>query len=138
MSIGRFAIFDFAGSLIWVSTFMGLGYLFHRQLERVADWASRFGTGMIVVIAGAFAGWALFKRWQRERFIRKLAVARVDPEDALHAIERGDLFVIDLRSADEYETAETKIPGAIWLNRRFLEEQAVEIPRDRDVLLYCT
>ena len=36
------------------------------------------------------------------------------------------------------EEVEDKLPRAIWFNRRELEQQARDIPRDRDVVLYCS
>jgi rhodanese-related sulfurtransferase len=31
-----------------------------------------------------------------------------------------------------------KLPGAIWITLQQLEERHLEIPRDRDIVLYCS
>jgi len=31
-----------------------------------------------------------------------------------------------------------KIAGALWFDRRSLEQRSHEIPQDRDVVLYCS
>src|SRR5438270_8325588 len=39
MRFGRFMLFDSAGAGLWAGTFLGLGYLFSEQIERIADHA---------------------------------------------------------------------------------------------------
>jgi rhodanese-related sulfurtransferase len=54
-------------------------------------------------------------------------------------LERLSEFVIlDLRSSTEVEFDGMKLPGAIWFDRKDLEQRHAEVPRDRDILLYCT
>jgi membrane protein DedA with SNARE-associated domain len=138
MSRSRFLLFDALGALLWVGSFLGLGFLFHKQIERAAEWVSALGLWLLAILGGGLVLYWLFKRWQRQRFIRSLTVARIDPEQALPQVTSGDLLVLDLRSADEYESSEFQLPGAIWIDRRNLEDQLARLPKDRDVLLYCT
>jgi rhodanese-related sulfurtransferase len=46
--------------------------------------------------------------------------------------------ILDLRSQTEIELDGMKLPGAIWFDRHELAARHLEIPRDRDVVLYCT
>jgi len=46
--------------------------------------------------------------------------------------------VVDLRHKLEVESDNVKLPGAIWMPPDELESRHDEIPRDRDVVLYCT
>ena len=132
----KFLSADGLGGLIWAGAFLVLGHLFRTQLEDVALYVGRFGGGMMLLLGGALALWIGYKYFQRRRFIRSLRVARIRPEDLIQRL--NDVVIIDLRTAEEYSSVGAKIPGALWFDRKELEEGHVEIPRDRDVVLYCT
>jgi rhodanese-related sulfurtransferase len=54
-------------------------------------------------------------------------------------IEAGeDLAVVDLRRALEVNHDNSKLPGAIWIDLDELDDRQDEIPRDKDVILYCS
>jgi rhodanese-related sulfurtransferase len=48
------------------------------------------------------------------------------------------LMIVDLRHALDFEADAVVIPGAVHLSPEELEPHSREIPRDRDVILYCT
>ncbi len=85
------------------------------------------------------AGYIVWKIWQRQRFLRKLRVARINPEDLLRKIKAGEeVMIVDLRSPMDVESTGIKLPGALLLAPTELETRHQEIPRDRDIILYCT
>jgi membrane protein DedA with SNARE-associated domain/rhodanese-related sulfurtransferase len=129
----KFLALDSVGVLVWAGSYMSIGLVFSTQLEEVAALASRLGSGVAMVIGWPLALWILWKYWKRRRFIKSLIVARITPEELLKRID--EVVLIDLRAPEEVED---KLPGAIWLNRLDLEQQARDIPRDRDVVVYCS
>lgn len=46
--------------------------------------------------------------------------------------------IVDLRTAIEYDVTRQILPGAIRMDPEDLDERHAEIPRDCDVVLYCT
>lgn len=140
LSLGRFLLWDGAGALIWTATFVLLGYVFSRQLERMAEAASVLGARVIAAVVGGLALYLIWKLDQRRRFLRGLEIARIAPEELLALMQagRGDVVVVDLRNALERESDAAALPGAILLTPDELDERHHEIPRDRDVVLYCT
>src|SRR5579863_4621901 len=80
-SLGRFLLYDGLGTLLWISAIAGAGYIFSDQLETVADYAMRMGSGLGVLIVGLLAAWLAWKYLQRRRFLRKVAVSRITPEE---------------------------------------------------------
>ena len=61
------------------------------------------------------------------------------PEGSVALLESGDgVTVVDLRNAVEFETEGVKIPGAIWMDSSQVEMRHEEIPRERDIILYCS
>jgi rhodanese-related sulfurtransferase len=81
----------------------------------------------------------LWKYAQRRRFLRELAVARITPEELRRRLDAGeDIVVVDLRHSMEFEAEPAMVPGAIHLLPDELDARHGEIPRDREVVLYCT
>ncbi|HVO98538.1 MAG TPA: VTT domain-containing protein [Bryobacteraceae bacterium] len=132
----RFLGADGLGAFLWSGALLGLGFVFRAQLDMVGDYATRLGGRLILVLGGGLAMWICFKYYQRRRFIKSLRVARIQPEDLKHKLT--DAVIIDLRTAEEFQSEGMKIPGALWFDRKELESRHGEIPRDRDVILYCT
>ena len=50
----------------------------------------------------------------------------------------GSMMVVDVRHRVEFESEPTIIPGALHLMIEELEARQQEVPRDRDIVLYCT
>ncbi len=139
MPLARFVVWDGAGALLWVLAYGGLGFVFSAQLEDFAAALSRFGTGLGLIVAAALAGYIGWKFFQRQRFLSRLRTARITPEELHRMLEvGGDVLVVDLRSAAEFEAERAKIPGALYLTPDELERRHQEIARDRDVVLYCS
>jgi len=135
----RFQAFNLAGALIWCGLFLGLGYAFSAQTEWIVGLAERVGGG--VAEAGAcvvvlFVGFRLF---QRQRVLRELRTARISPDELLALLEKKvELLVVDLRHALEFDADPRTIPGALRMLPEEVETRHHEIPRDRDIVLYCT
>lgn len=139
MRLPRFLLWDGAGTLLWVGAFVGTGYLFSAQLERIATIALRLGAWLVAVLVGALAAYIGWRYVQRHRFIRKLRIARITPEELLAKLEAGEeIVVVDLRHSLEFEADGASVPGALRFSPDELERRHEEIPRDRDVVLYCT
>jgi len=137
VSFGRFVLFDTLGALIWIGSFTGLGYIFSRELDRVGDYVARMGSGVAVLALGLLAAWIGWKFFQRQRFLRKLAVARITPEELRQMLEAGEeIVVVDVRSALESDV--DSVPGALRIPLEDLETRHDDIPRDRDIILFCS
>jgi membrane protein DedA with SNARE-associated domain len=139
MRTSVFLAWDTIGDAIWAGAFTGAGYLFSKQLERASLVALGLGTLLAVLLAGALAAHIGWKYFQRQRFIRSLRIARITPEELRRKIESGeDAFIVDLRHSSEFEAKDAWVPGAKRMRPEDLEEHRDEIPRDRDIVLYCT
>ncbi len=139
MRRSRFVFFDAAGAAIWAGAFAGLGWLFSDRLERLAVKAARLGTWVLVILLTSLAAYVLWKYIHRQRFLRRLRIARITPEELKRKLDAGeDMMIVDLRHSMDFEAEPHVIPGAIRLAVEELEGRHNEIPRDRDVILYCT
>ncbi len=139
MRLWRFFAWDAAGALLWAGAFAGTGFIFSTQLDRVAVYAQRLGSGLLVLLVAGLAAYIAFKYYQRRRFIRGLRIARITPEELKQKLDAGeDIMVVDLRHSVEVENDNVRVPGAMHLDPGEIEQRHLEIPRDRDIVLYCT
>jgi len=139
MRAWRFVLWDLAGALAWAGSFTVAGYVFSAQIERVAGYALRLGSWLIVLAVVALLAYVSWKYVQRQRFIRRLRIARITPEDLKRKLDAGeDIVVVDLRHSLEFDAEDVKLPGALHIDPKEIEQRHQEIPRDRDVVLYCT
>lgn len=133
----RFLLFDSLGSIIWISAYVAAGYIFSSQLETVAAHAIRTGRGLallVIGLTGAWLGWKYFQRW---RFLKKLAVARITPEELRERLRSGEeVFIVDVRG--KLPSQAQRIPGAVHIPADELPHRHAEIPRDREIVLFCT
>src|SRR6266853_2205497 len=135
----RFLFFDALGSFLWAGTFLGLGYIFSGQIERVAEHLAALGGWLLVLLLGALAAYIAYKFVARQRFLRELRISRITPEELKEKLDAGEeLVIVDLRHSMDFEADTETIPGAFRMDSKELEEKSDRLPRDREVILYCT
>jgi membrane protein DedA with SNARE-associated domain/rhodanese-related sulfurtransferase len=136
----RFVLFDGLGILLWVATFETLGFVFTHQLQQVAAYVSH--TGAFVLTVGLGTGIVVYvgrKTARRRALLAHLRMARISVEELKHKIDaHEDIAIIDLRHPLDFLPQPYTIPGAIRIPAEELERRHNELPRDRDVVLYCT
>ena len=139
MRLHRFLLWDAAGALVWAGAGMLVGLAFSDQIETIAERAGGLGGRLIVLLLGLFALWLVYKYAQRQRFIRGLRIARITPEELKARMDAGDgVVVVDLRGSLDFALEPRRLPGALRFSAEELPDRHHEIPRDRDVVLYCT
>jgi len=139
MRARRFLFFDVMGSTIWAGTFLGLGFVFSGQIERVAEYLASFGGWLLVFVVAALAAYIGYKFIARQRFLRELRIARITVDELKEKIDAGEeLVIVDLRHSVDFEAEPETIPGAFRMDAKELEEKDDRLPRDREVILYCT
>jgi membrane protein DedA with SNARE-associated domain len=139
MPLPRFVVFTGLGGLIWAGVFVGLGWVFSYQLELVASYAMRLGSGLIALLAAALAAYVAWKYILRQRFLRRIRIARITPEELKAKLDAGEeLLVVDVRHRIDFEAEPAIIPGALHMMIEELEARHHEIPREREIVLYCS
>jgi rhodanese-related sulfurtransferase len=69
----------------------------------------------------------------------RLRTARISPQELLEKINAGEqVMIVDLRQPLDIEIVPYAIPGALRMAMEELEDRHLEIPRDREVILYCS
>ena len=135
----RFLLLNGAGAVLWAGTFIGLGFFFSSQLEKVSKLALSLGSWLAVLVAVFLIVYLGIKYLQRRRFLRQLRMARITPEELKQKLDAGDeVVIVDLRHDLDFERTPQTLPGALRLAPEELAQRHREIPRDREIVLYCT
>jgi len=134
----RFLLINALGSFLWAACFALLGYIPARKLpidillEEALGW-------LLLLIVVAVVLHMIWKYVQRERFIRSLRISRISVGEVKAALDRGDRpFIVDLRHMLEFVVDPRTVPTAVRISPDELPARNAEIPRDRDIVLYCT
>ncbi len=139
MPFGRFLLADAAGCTLWVGSYLGLGWLFHKQVDKIIAALGLYGRGAGLIILSLLALYFAYKYFQRWRFLHNLRINRITPEQVRDLLAEGQpLTIIDLRHPAEVERAGIKIPSALVLRPEDLRSRSGEIPRENEIILYCT
>ncbi len=139
MSFGRFLVFDGIGATLWVGALLSVGRLFGDALKRdpsLLNWVGRFA-GVLLILG--ILGFFIARLVRRQRFIKALVEARLEPEELKRQLDAGEpVFIVDLRHPLELLPDPFVLPGALHFSPDALTARVHEIPRDRDIVLYCT
>jgi membrane protein DedA with SNARE-associated domain/rhodanese-related sulfurtransferase len=138
VSVERFLLYNGLGAFLWIVAFIALGYLFSDQLEQIAAQAAHFGGSLVALIVGALALYIVYKYVHRQLLLRKLRIARITADQLKQMMDNGhEMMIVDLRQPLDLQVDPYTIPGALRMAVEELEHRHHEIPRDRDVILYC-
>jgi len=139
MSLALFLYYDGLGSALWVGLLLVGGRFFADLLHQNAallNWVGQFSGALLVVGIAAFL---IARIVRRGMVLKELAAARLEPEELKAWLDAGDdVFIVDLRHPLELVPDPVTLPGARHISPDSLARRQAEIPRDRDVVLFCS
>jgi membrane protein DedA with SNARE-associated domain/rhodanese-related sulfurtransferase len=139
VSLPRFLVYDGIASLLYTGCFLLIGFFFSNQLAPVLEALGRMGRWAAVVILLSLAIYILWKYIERQRVLRTLRIARITVDELRRMQEaKENVFIVDLRSEVDLQENPVVIAGALHFFPKDLETRHQEVPRDRDVVLYCS
>src|SRR5262249_29423628 len=138
LPVGRFILYDAAGSALRAAAGLALGLVFHDQVGWLLDRLTDLGTNAVLLLGallGAYMAWRFAQRW---RFLRSLRTARISVHELNDMMNRGeDPVVLDVRTAAHRRLDGRQIPGAHPVDLDALESTPERVPRDGGVVVYC-
>ena len=139
MPLRRFVVLDLVGDLLWVTTFVGIGWLAGEPFFHLVQMAMAYAGSAVGAAAIVLALYLLYKLLQHVRFTSRLRVARLSAGELKERLDQGeDLLLVDLRHRREVEESGTTLPGALQISPDELDRRHTEISRGRDVVLFCS
>ena len=139
MGYPSFLLFDGIGAFLWIGTLLAVGRLFGDALKRdpsLLEWFGRFSGALLIL---GILGFFILRVYRQQSFLKKLVQSRLEPEELKRQLDAGEpVFIVDLRHPLELLPDPFTLPGALHFSPDALAARINEIPRDRDIVLYCT
>jgi membrane protein DedA with SNARE-associated domain len=134
-----FLFWDALGSLLWLGSGLTLGYVFHHAVGQVLSHLEDLGFWAGVIVGGALALVVLWKWWQRRRVQKILRLARIPVAELKRLMDAGEApTIVDVRNRSSHLHDPRRIPGAMKMTVDEIDTRLGELPRDREIVLYCT
>jgi membrane protein DedA with SNARE-associated domain len=134
-----FLAYDLAGALFWSATITMAGRFFGDVLRvhpEALSWMEHFAGALFLLAVIGLLG---YRVWKQQAFLQQVRTSRLDPAELKRMLDGGQSpYIVDLRHPLDYLPDPRVLPGAIRLSPETLMQRSGEIPRDRDVILYCT
>jgi membrane protein DedA with SNARE-associated domain/rhodanese-related sulfurtransferase len=140
MRIGwlRFVGLSTASAMLWVGTALLIGMLFKDQIALLLIHLGDIGSVAAVIIVAALALYIAYKWWERFRFYKSLRMARISVAELYDLVQAGARpVIVDVRSPTARALEPHWIPGALHVPIEDVARHMVDLPRDRDIILYC-
>jgi membrane protein DedA with SNARE-associated domain/rhodanese-related sulfurtransferase len=144
MSIPRFLAWDLAGSFVWGETFILAGRFFGDLAKKSAPFFAWLGHFAILIFVLMVLGFLAHRIWKQRRFLQQVRELRLEPSELKTMLDIAEAngtpapFIVDLRHPLDYLPDPRVLPGALRIGPNELKQHSEIIPRDRDVILYCT
>jgi membrane protein DedA with SNARE-associated domain len=141
MRYGQFVRLDLAGALLYSLSYFFLGYLSRDFLAAVLDSFHAARRVMEFAILLALVLYLIYRTVQFLKYRKYDVVPRVQVQElaARLAFEGGDrIQIVDVRSHGYYDIGAERIKGSIRIEPNNLEEEIKNLPKDKDIYLYCT
>lgn len=139
MAWWRFLVYSTLGAAAWIGVALLGGMLFRRQIEELLPRVADFGAAALGVFAVLLLMYAGYKWWQRVRFYSVLRMSQIEVRDLFELMATPPPpLVVDVRSPTAVQLEPRRIPGAVHIPLTDVQQHLRDLPRDRDIISYCT
>ena len=141
MRFGQFLRLDFVGALLYTVTYLLVGYVSRDFLAAILKGFHAAGRVMEVILIAALLVYAIYRTAQFLKYKKYRIMPRVQVQELaarLASDEAGRVLIVDVRSHGYYDIGAERIAGSIRIEPNNLEEEIKNLPKDKDIYLYCT
>jgi membrane protein DedA with SNARE-associated domain len=141
MRFSQFLQLDLAGAFVYSSAYLALGYLSRDFLAAILRGFRAAGRALEIVLLAAIAGYAIYRIVQYSKHRMYRVVPRVQVQELaarLSSEQRDKVLVVDVRSHGYYDADAARIKDSIRIEPNNLDEEIKNLPKDKDIYLYCT
>jgi membrane protein DedA with SNARE-associated domain len=138
-SMPAFLLYNAAGAVVWAGVAVAGGMLFHTTVQRLVGTLEALGSWGLALLALGLALYLLW-RWARlVHFQQVLRIARISVQELRRLMDEGHQpLILDVRTNLSFRYDPRTIPGAIRFHLDELDQKLAGIPRDQEIILYCT
>jgi membrane protein DedA with SNARE-associated domain len=141
MRFGQFLRLDFAGALLYTVTYLLVGYVSRDFLAATLSGFHAAGRAMEIIVITALVVYAIYRAGQFRRHKKYRIMPRVQVQELaarLASDQANRVQIVDVRSHGYYDMGAERIAGSIRIEPNNLEEEIKNLPKDKDIYLYCT
>lgn len=139
MALTAFLLYDTGGALLLIIVSEGVGALFSNQLESVMAVFDRVGGWMLLIALIGIATFVAYKFYRRHQVLREHRMAKISAVELKNLMDDGQqVIIVDVRNPLSRKTDPESIPGAIHLLFEEIDRRHDELPKNKEIVLYCT
>jgi membrane protein DedA with SNARE-associated domain/rhodanese-related sulfurtransferase len=134
-----FLLYDAIGASLWAGAYIGCGFLFAEELDKVTRNISSFANAVILILGVPLLAFFVWKLLVLVRMIRLLRPFRLAPEQLKSRLDAGEkIAIIDLLRFEEDPEDVPGIPGAIRLDPlEIRRRKQIHVPDDVTLVICC-
>jgi hypothetical protein len=117
------------------------GYLFSDALRAITRGLRSAGFAAEVVFAIGLAVYLVYRIWLYRKYRLLDVIPRIQAEELAKRLASDaaqNMLIADVRSHGYYDAESERIKGSIRIEPNNLIEEVKNLPKDREIYLYCT
>jgi|SRR5579859_3643411 len=141
MRFSQFVQFDFVGIFLYSVIYLLVGFVSRDFLAATLNSFHQAGRVMEWILSMALIVYVIYRVAQALKYRKYRVVPRVQAEELAARLANGEkdkIQIVDVRSHGYYDVGTERIFGSIRIEPNNLEEETKNLPKDKDIYLYCT
>jgi membrane protein DedA with SNARE-associated domain len=141
MRFWQFLRLESSGALLYSLTYLLVGYLSRDFLAAVLRGFHAASKAMEIVVIAAIVAYGVYRIVQYEKNKPYQIVPRVQVAELARRLasnEAKQVMIVDVRSHGYYDSGAARIKNSIRIEPNNLEVEIKNLPKDKDIYLYCT
>ena len=141
MRLGDFLLYDSGGAVLYVGAYSAAGYIFSDFLRAITRGLRSAGFAAEVIAGIGLVAYVTYRIWLYQKYRQLDVIPRVQAEELakrLASDAAANMLIADVRSHGYYDADSERIAGSIRIEPNNLVEEMKNLPKDREIYLYCT
>ena len=141
MRLGDFLQYDAIGAILYVGAYSVAGYLFSDALRAITRGLRSAGFAAEVISGTGLVAYIIYRIWIYRKYRLLDVIPRVHAEELAKRLASDaatNMLIADVRSHGYYDADSERIAGSIRIEPNNLVEEVKNLPKDREIYLYCT
>jgi membrane protein DedA with SNARE-associated domain len=137
----QFLMLDLAGAGFYALMYGAIGFLFRDFLSAIARGFRVAGYAVEIVVIAAAIAFIAYRLWRYWKYRVYRVVPRVQVLELAKKLQSegsGKILLVDVRSHGYYDSGATRIKGSIRIEPNNLSQEVANLPKSKDIYLYCT
>jgi len=130
---------DLFGALLYVISFLTLGFYFEKEVFQVTDIFEELGKAFFWILIAGLALYVVSKYLKLKVLQRILYKERITVQELKDRLEAGeDFIIVDIRANLRMEPGGGYIPGAIRIPPADIDKHMHLLEKEKWIVMYCT